>query len=190
MTLLGLAPGNWAEWVGGVGTALAFGATSVAIWQGHRLRRTEHAEVMYDEALKVTAEIGMGAEYVDEPQDDGTIVRTPQGKTVVTVHNSGRRQIRNVTVVATTWRGAKIGEGFADFVQAGFDQSFSFDPVDGSYAFGSTSSQNPLWYLTFEDIDQTMWKRDTGGLLLRFPLLSKWRRRQGRRYPKNPRSLP
>jgi hypothetical protein len=191
MTLLGLAPGSWAEWVGGVGTALAFGATSVAIWQSHRLRRTEHAEVMYDEALKVTASVGMGAEYVDVPQPDGTIERKPEGKIVVTVHNGGRRQIRNVNVSATTWNGRPIGDGSVDFVQAGFDQPFSFDQVDGSYApFGSTSSMTPLWYLAFEDIDETLWKRDTGGLLLRFRRLGRLRSRKGQRHAKNPRTLP
>jgi hypothetical protein len=83
LIVLGLARGNWAEWVGGVGTVLTFGATSLAIWQGHRLRRVEHREAMYDEALKVILQVGRGNEYVDVETSDGTKERKPVEQVVV-----------------------------------------------------------------------------------------------------------
>jgi protein-S-isoprenylcysteine O-methyltransferase Ste14 len=72
LTVFALAPGNWPEWVGAIGTILAFGATSLAIWRGRQLRRIEHSEATWDEALKVTVTTGMTSEFVDHRKDDGT----------------------------------------------------------------------------------------------------------------------
>jgi hypothetical protein len=83
--IVALAPGSWAEWVGGVGTILAFGATAGAVWQGHLLQRTEHREAMYDEALKVTAQPGQGSkpvlqELANGPRSGRRRVVTGRGK--------------------------------------------------------------------------------------------------------------
>jgi len=158
MTILALAPGNWAEWVGGIGTALAFGATSVAIWQGHRLRRAEHREAMYDEALKVTTRVTQGSKGVGTT---GSMVN-------VTILNGGRREITGVAVTVVTSTGQPVGHDSGAFLQAGFEQLFQFEPVDGIWAkFGVTPAIDALVTLTFGDIDGTNWTREPDGRLLR-----------------------
>jgi hypothetical protein len=190
LTVLGLAAGDWAGWVGGVGTVLAFGATSLAIWQGHRLRRAEHADEMYDEALKVTATVGMGSDYVEHTNADGTKERTAVPKVLVTVHNSGRRQITNVAVDVTTPSGHPVGASSAEFLQAAWDQPFYFDAVDGVWGqLGSSPAINALATLSFEDIEETKWVRESNGRLLRFRRLRR-RHRGGRRHSTSPRLTP
>jgi hypothetical protein len=158
MTVLGLAPGSWAEWVGGVGTALAFGATSVAIWQGHRLRILEHDEAMYDQALLVTTTLGMGTEYVKQVHPDGRKESNPIVKVQVVVHNSSRRPIHNVLVTATTEDGDLVGKGEADFVPAGWDRPWLFDPTEKSWGrSGPGSAITGQVTVTYKDIDGTAW---------------------------------
>jgi hypothetical protein len=167
-TVLGLPPGNWADWIGGVGTALAFGATSLAIWFGHRLRRTEHAEAMYDEALKVTSTSGMGADYVIQENPDGTSEKKAQTKIVVGVQNGGRREITDIDVRVETLPGSEVGHGTSEFLQAGWNLSWMFDPVDGVWVHsGISSTIEVLVIVTFKDFDGTGWEFGSNGRLLR-----------------------
>jgi len=177
LTVLGLPPGNWAEWVGGVGTALAFGATSLAIWQGHRLRQVEHDEAMYDQALKVKATLGMGTEYVTEDMPDGTKQSNPKTKVEVTVYNSSRRPIHAVFVTATTETGEHVGSGQIEFMQAGWEKKWQFEPAEKSWGRrGPSSAITGLVTLSYEDIDGTAWVLTSEGRLLRARRPRGWRR--------------
>lgn len=188
-TILGLAPGNWAEWFGAVAAALAFGVTSLAIWLNHRLRLTEHAEAMFDEALKVTATVGQGSEYVTVSTDQGN-ERKPIPKVAVVVRNLGRRPITNVEVEAHTRTGIDLGHSSVEFIQAGLDCRFQFDPVDSAYApFGTNPSVNVMVMLTFEDINETKWMRGPpSDRLLRFPKQKRWHSQPGNRHVTRPES--
>ena len=171
-TVLGLPPGNWAEWVAGIGTILAFSATSLAIWQGHRLRRIEHAEAMHDEALRVTSAANQGSQYFNVVKTDGMVERKSRPMVDVTVFNGGRRQITNVTIEVITSKGQRIGADSVEFIQAGRDHLFQFDPVDGVWQqFGSSPGIDALVALAFEDIDETKWVLGSDGRLLRNPRL-------------------
>lgn len=189
LTVAGLPPGDWAEWFGAGAAALAFGATSVAIWLGHHLRVKEHDEAMFDEALKVTTVVTQGSEYVDV----GTM-EVPERKAVpkitVTVYNDGRRPITNVWVYVTPLIGTLLGESGVEFIQAGQSYPFQFDPIDEVYApFGSNPSINAVVMLSFEDISGTMWKRGPpSDRLLLFPKERWWRSKPGRRHQARPRS--
>lgn len=191
--ILGLEAGNWAEWIGGIGTVLAFAATSMAIWRSHRLHNQEHAEAMYDESLKVTAKAGQGSEYASVTSADGTTEKKAQTKVQVTVHNGGRRQVTNVSVEVIARTGEPVGSSSVEFIQAGWDQSFMFDPIPEVWGqFGSSRGIDALVMLAFEDIDETLWRQDWHGRLLRFPLLIPrwWPRPPGRRHSRHPRSTP
>jgi hypothetical protein len=190
MVLLGLAPGNWAEWVGGVGTALAFGATSVAIWQNHRLHRVQHGEEMFDQALLVTTDIGQGTHYEIVTKPDGSTEKQSVNRTVVTVRNGSRRQISNVSVQLWTLEPVLVGGDSVDFIQAKWDQPFYFPPIDGlGGSFTTEPGVQAQATLTFEDIDGTKWTRSWAGRLVRYQRL-RVIRSDGRRHARKPRDHP
>jgi hypothetical protein len=186
VTVDGLPPGDWAEWFGAGAAALAFGATSLAIWQGHRLRRVEHAEAMWDDALKVTVKPAQGGKDVPERKLDGTTVMTRLPMVNVNIYNGSRRQITNVLVRFFAPDGSIVGEGTADFIQADDGVVFSFDPVDGALVPTGVAG---IAMFSFEDIDETRWERHSSGQLRRFRRL-RVTRRDGRRHSENPRSRP
>jgi hypothetical protein len=189
MVLLGLASGNWAEWVGGVGTALAFGATSVAIWQNHRLHRVQHSEEMFDQALLVTASIGQGTHYEIVTKPDGSTEKQPVARTVLTIHNGSRRQISNVAVQLWTLEPALLAGDHVDFIQAKWDQPFYFAPIEGLIGgFASAPGPQAQATFSFEDIDGTKWTRSWEGRLLRFRRLRF--PRDGRRHSLKRRDRP
>jgi hypothetical protein len=87
--------------------------------------------------------------------------------------------------------GKPIGDDSVEFLQAGRTQEFRYYAVEPEYtAFGGVPTINALATMTFEDIDETKWAQDSNARLLRFPLLSRWRRKAGRRHVGSPRSTP
>jgi len=151
--------GTAAEWFGATAAALAFGATSLAIWSAHRLRLKEHDEAMLDEALKVAVSVGLGSEYVNVQTEHGK-ERLPNPKVNVTVTNDGRREINDVEVVVISMGGTPLGTGATEFIQAGKPVTFQFDAIDEVYApLGSSVMVRALATLTFEDISGTKWRR-------------------------------
>jgi hypothetical protein len=143
--------------VGGIGTVPAFGATSLAIWQGHRLRRLERREATYDEAMKVTAVATQGFKTLG----------TTQSMLRITVSNEARREIRNVMVNVTAMDGQHVGDGSIEHLQAGFNTQLQFEPTDGIWGSVSEPGIRAVVRLSFEDIDGTRWKREPDGHLSR-----------------------
>lgn len=193
MAVDGLPPGDWAEWVSGVGTVLAFGATSAAFWQGHRLHRVEHAETMLDEALKVTSDVAQGSQDVEVVGKDGMSEVLSQSKVNVHINTGSRRQITNIRVHVTSYDGAVVdnestlvGDSTTEFIQANDGFFFVFDPIDGIW---TRSGPACLVTFTFEDIDETKWERHWSGRLQRFRRLRR-KRRDGRRHATRPSSRP
>jgi hypothetical protein len=105
------------------------------------------------------------------------------------LRDGSRRQISNVAVNAIARNtGRPIGDSSVEFIEAGWDQLFQFDTTEEVWGRrGFTPVINVLAYLTFEDIDETMWKVDWQGLVLRF---ARWRSWNGQRHAKRPRSVP
>jgi hypothetical protein len=181
-TVIGLAPGNWAEWVGAIGTILAFAATSVAIWRSHRLRQIEHREAMYDQALAVLAQ---PPEDIDlDHLVPGTSVIERISKVRVQVDNASRREITRIKVSVVMPTGRLLGEDTLGFLRPGGQHDFLFDPVEG---------MRDKWYriaasttMSFEDIDGTLWTSMPNGRSFRTPLLPRWRTRKGKRHRPGP----
>jgi hypothetical protein len=175
--MVALAPGNWAEWFGAVAAALAFGTTSLAIWLQHRLRLREHAEALFDQALLVTTTTGAGTEYVTETAEDGTKERKPLTKIQVNLHNLSSRPITGVVVEAWSLAGTHIGHGVGNFVQAGAEPYWLWEPVGDAYApFGSNPSVRSIVWLTFTDISGTVWVRHHDDRLEALPRSRWWHR--------------
>jgi hypothetical protein len=173
VTVDGLPPGDWAEWVSGVGTVLAFGATSAAFWQGPRLHRVEHAEAMWDDALRVTAGVAQGSKDVEVVgMKDGMPTLKTESKVNVHINNGSRRQITNIVVHVTTYDAAVVddestlvGDGSVEFIQANDGFLFVFDSVDGVWTSAGVAA---LVTFSFEDIAETRWERHWSGRLRRF----------------------
>jgi hypothetical protein len=182
--------GNAAECFGAVAAALAFGATSLAIWSAHRHRVKEHDEAMFDEALKVVVSVGLGSEYAYVETERGK-ERLPNSKVNATVTNDGRREITDVEVVVTSMEGTPLGTGATEFIQAGRPATFQFDAIDEVYApFGSNVMVRALATLTFEDISKTRWRRtpmDDRLVRLHKP---KWRQGLSGAVPRPSETLP
>jgi len=140
----------------------------------------EHDEAMYDQALLVTASLGMGTEYVTRVMPDGTKESHPTTKVRAEVHNRSRRPIHNVLVTATTESGDLVGKGRAEFVQAGWDESWEFDPAEKSWGRrGPSSAITGQVALSYKDIDETAWVLFPDGRLIRSRRPRGWLRQVG-----------
>jgi hypothetical protein len=95
--MLALDAALWAVWVGSIGTVLAFGATSWAIWAAHRLRLAEHRTEMYYEALNVTYDLTKWHEVINQT-DDVTIQRRSRFLVTLKIHNGSRWRIIGVKI--------------------------------------------------------------------------------------------
>jgi hypothetical protein len=179
--------GDAAEWVAAVGTTLAFGATSIAIWAGHRLRLEQHREQMFDEALKVTVDV------LKAQSQDPTVVTTDRINT--TLLNGGRRQITGVKLFVFDARGAfpqvdAFYEDAIDFLQAGHFWSVDFDGPPGVTEPRGVRPTSVFIQISFTDFDGTAWHKLADGRLVREPASSWgrfwWRRRNRRNPPQDP----
>jgi hypothetical protein len=158
---------NAAEWFAAVGTVGAFAATSLTLWNGHRLRKGEHAEAMLDAALNVTASAGMGAEYITTQTPAGP-QKLPEPRLDVWVHNKSNRWVTNITIKAEAAKtGELVGTGTAEYLQARMDLPFQFDP-------GDVDIFDTQVTLTFEDVGGTTWVRKPSGHLSRIPPRKWW----------------
>ncbi len=183
MTVLASSSGDAAEWVAAVGTTLAFGATSIAVWAGHRLRLEQHREQMFDEALKVTVDV------LKAQSRDPTLVTTDKINT--TLLNGGRRQITDVKLFVFDARGAfpqvdAFYEDAIDFLQAGHFWSLDFDGPPGVTEPRGVRPTSVFIQISFTDFDGTAWHKLADGRLLREPASAWgrfWWRRRNRRNP-------
>jgi hypothetical protein len=180
LALLASSAGDLAEWVAAVGTTLAFGATSLAIWAAHRLRLEQHRERMFDEALKVTVD-------VSKARSRDSI--TEKDKINTTLSNNGRRQITDVKIFVFDARGSypmvdAFYQDSIDFLQAGHFWSMDFDGPPGVTEPRGVRSTSVYVQISFIDFDRTAWHKLADGRLLREPASSwgkYWWRRRNRR---------
>jgi hypothetical protein len=96
--------GNAAEWVGGVGTALAFAVTLYIITRDHADRRQQAADTIWNDALLVTVSAGQTG---GPPNEIGMTTTWA----LITVVNGSRKPISDIHVTAYT----NNGELFHDF---------------------------------------------------------------------------
>jgi hypothetical protein len=167
MSVLGLAPGDWAEWVTGVGTvgAVIFAAQSVRM--ATRSNKDAQADRAYDEASLVTAESGQekrtgpGADYTSI-----SIIWT----VYATVHNAGRRPISDVSVEILKWPDhSLIHREHIDIIGPSRARRISKELVDNPYSIVVTSGdEKPLLIVTFDFLDSNgrRWIRNLDDVLL------------------------
>jgi hypothetical protein len=204
--MLALDSGIWAEWVAAIGTVLAFGATSVAIWAGHRLRLAEHRRKMYLETLKVRCEVTLTQESGEDTDayelgEDGTprrMERAPYSHFTyakATIENGCQWPITDVRMILTTRMSSekKDKDLFSDHEVVRFIHPGDFDvgetgPVKIEMEYFKRTYTEDFVSVTFSDIEGTQWLWE-GNLLYkrhRFGLVS---RLGARLYPRMPSDL-
>jgi hypothetical protein len=180
MTIFAIGTGTWPEWVGGLGAFLAFISTSIAIVGSTLQRRKEHAAALYDGALSVTVSEVQGSKYIVVSEDPPERTAIPQVN--VTVRNGSTRPIAKLKVLTyahQTCERLRTDIDEAESLQAGWEQTFQFDPVDEVWGRFGERPLNVDTELTFEDVEGTKWDRAANGMLRRYPLRRWWHRGAG-----------
>jgi hypothetical protein len=153
---LQLQLGTLPEWLAAIGTVGALWATYVVIRRDHQRQDEQHEEALYDQALKVTCDIGLIGER--DPESASGV----RSRALITITNNGVRPIFDTDWYLWTPEGEPHDSGHFDELPAGAFRSYRVPPRE---ELMQPEGYAATWSLDFADSTGRRWYKKAPGFL-------------------------